>query len=217
MAINKKLDEYWSEFLNNFICTLLADGYDEFEVLDKIMEVFKTVRTKRFIEEHNNKVAVEKGFVTTSLINKLNTSVNEPISSVKKVRKYPEHHKNPDRRNNPHNYDKTLSSKFPHAYIYVIGKKDESLATIEYGPSQKVRDIYKLVSTGEELNEVQYLRKFNTDGEETPKGYGYLNRHVIVFEANPDVSVGLVKHKNNYKKFSNMNDVITFKKYANRK
>lgn len=212
MAINNKLDMYWSEFLNNFICTLLADGYDEFEILDKIMSVFKTVRETRYLPEK------EISEPPTLLKDDAEINPNEDIVIVqKKHRKYPENKKNPDRSANPHNYDKTLSSKFSHAYVYVRDKKDESLATIEYGPSQKVKDVYKLVSTGDVLNEVQYLKKFNSDNEETPKGFGFLNRHVIVFEVNPDVSVGYVKMPCNYKKFNSIEDIKQFTKYAKRK
>lgn len=211
--VTSKLDTYWDEFFEQFIRTLVADGYDEFEILDKIMTVFKEIRAKNFIEK-SNASSVEKDVIPVLSLEK--NLLDEQVKPRKK-RKYPEQHKNPDRHLNPHNYDKTLSSKFLHAYVYVTGKKDESLATIEYGPSQKVRDVYKLVSTGEELNEVQYLKRFNTAEEETPRGYGYLNRHVIVFEENPSVSIGLVKHKNNYQKFSSIEDVRRFKKYHTHK
>ncbi len=192
----EKLDKYWDEFITTFIKALLEDGYDEFEVLDKMMDSFKMIRQSRnnsTIKLHPEKPAV---------------ILEEP--EIKHKRRYPENKKNPDRSKNPHNYDKTLSSKFTHAYVYIKDKKNESLATIEYGPSQKVKDVYKLVSTGDVQNEVQYLKKFNSDNAETPKGFGFLNRHVIVFEANPEISVGYIKLPSNYKKFNSIEDIRSF-------
>ena len=199
----EKLDKYWDEFITTFIKALLEDGYDEFEVLDKIMDSFRMIRKSRINSEIS--LSQEKVF----------TAAEKNV--VEHRRKYPENKKNPDRSKNPHNYDKTLSSKFEHACVYIKDKKDESLATIERGPSQRVKDTYKIVSTGETLNEVQYLKKFNSENNETPRGFGFLNRHVIVFDINPEVSVGYVKMPSNYKKFQSIRDIKNFTKYNKRK
>lgn len=242
MAINSKLDSYWDEFVENFIFTLLADGYDEFEILDKIMTVFKTVRKKRFMEENNNKLAIERGFYPQPSSDKLSVGDTEKsneqsthrigivqipglsfhaeelndkdLSEEKpiKTRAIPTNRKPISRKKNPCNYDKTLHSKFPHAVVYVKGAKEESLATIEVGDSQKSRDCYKLVSNGMRYSEVDYLKTFNHNLNDTPGGFSYLNRHVIVFDVNPTISVGYVKHLKHYNNFKNIDDIKNWKK-----
>ena len=184
MGNKSRLDEYWNDFLTNFIESLLADGYNEFEILDKIMSVFKSVRNSKCQKEDTN---------------------NVPITYTS--RKYPINKKNPSRIKNPHNYDKTLHYKFEHAQVYVLRDKENSLATIEAGPSHKVKDVYQLVSTGEKLSESEYLRRFNTPIEETPKGYRWLNRMQIIFVDNPNISVGYVKNPKNYSKFNSIDDI----------
>lgn len=244
MAINSKLDTYWDEFVDNFISTLLADGYDEFEILDKIMTVFKEVRKKRFMEENNNKLAIERGFYHPPIsddskeVKEIAKSQNQPFLGAgvvqvpglsfhaqelnaddlvetiaqAKPRAIPAHRKPISRKKNPCNYDKTLHSKFPHAVVYIKGAKEESLATIEVGDSQKSRDCYKLVSNGMRYSEVDYLKTFNHNLNDTPGGFSYLNRHVIVFDVNPTISVGYVKHLKHYNNFKNIDDIKNWKK-----
>ena len=206
MAIKSNLNGYWDEFIDTFIRALLEDGYDEFEILDKMMSSFKTIRAMR-------------NTVPMSVVI-LPKEVSEEIpekEEVKKVRKYPEHKKPISRINNPHNYDKTLSNKFLHAEVYILGAEDESLATIEYGPSQKQRDTFKLVNGKGSFSEVEYLRKFNTDINDTPKGMSFLNRHKIVFKDNPEISIGYVKHPRNYPRFATIDDIKFGTKYPNKK
>lgn len=201
MTTKKNLDTYWDEFTNTFIRALLQDGYDEFEILDKMMTVFKEVR---------------KTYTVVNLdltpVSPVEPEVIETIPEIAKPRKYPEHKKPISREKNPHNYDKTLHSKFPHALVYIKGAEEESLATIEMGASQKSRDCYKLVSTGKEYSEVDYLKEFNHNLNDTPGGYSFLNRHVIVFKVNPNISVGYVKNVNHYHKFKDINDIRTWEK-----
>lgn len=197
MAINAKLDTYWDDFVDNFICTLLADGYDEFEILDKIMTVFRKVRSRKNTFEFP--------------IHDVQEIQIDDVPIVKS-RKIPEHRKPISRENNPHNYDRTLHSKFHHAVVYVKGAKDESLATIEVGDSQKSRDCYRLISNGRRYSEVDYLKTFNHNVNLTPGGYSFLNRHVILFEVNPAVSVGYVKNIKHYNQFKNIDDVKNWKK-----
>lgn len=202
MITKTNLDMYWDEFIGTFIRALLEDGYDEFEILDKIMSTFKMVR------EQSQVVNLALTPVPTPVVE------SEPIvdTPIVKPRKYPEHKKPISREKNPYNYDKTLHSKFPHALVYVKGAEKESLATIEMGISQKSRDCYKLVSTGKEYSEVDYLKEFNHNINETPGGYSFLNRHVIVFKVNPDISVGYVKNTKHYHKFKDINDIRTCSK-----
>ena len=226
MAINSKLDSYWDEFVDNFISTLLADGYDEFEILDKIMTVFKNVRMKK-VSSPISSVTVLKEEPIVTVTPTEDTSIKEVKvgntvmhvqeidlnnSDEKKIRKYPEHKKPISREKNPCNYDKTLHSKFHHAVVYVKGAKDESLATIEVGDSQKSRDCYKLISNGRRYSEVDYLKTFNHNVNLTPGGYSFLNRHVIVFDVNPTISVGYVKNLKHYNQFKNIDDVKNWKK-----
>lgn len=207
MAVKSNLNGYWDEFIDTFIRALLEDGYDEFEILDKMMSSFKSIRETKI------PIIVPKSVVITTN----ETTKETPAEIVKKTRKYPEHKKPISRINNPHNYDKTLSNKFLHAEVYVLGAENESLATIECGPSQKVRDVFKLVNGKGSFSEVDYLKKFNTEINDTPKGMSFLNRHRIVFKENPNISIGYVKHPKNYGKFASIDDIKVCTKYPNRK
>lgn len=208
-----KLDPFWDDFFEQFIRTLLADGYDEFEILDKMMNIFKMVRGS-----NNDEVVVEKPenpVVETAPIVEAN-EVEQEISEDATddiIPLIPKSRRNPNAKPpcEHTNYDKTLSTKFEHERVYIQGAKAESLATIEVGPNNRVRDVYKLVGTGEVYNEHQYLKTFNHYfNPDNAEEWKWRNKARIVFEANPKVHMGIVKSNRYYYKLNSIEDIKNF-------
>lgn len=179
--MNTRLDKYWDSFVENFIETLLADGYSEFDILDKFMTVFKNIRTKR---EDAEAAAVVKEAVEPV--------VEETPNYPGIVRRRTNVHSGFTHEYNPAN----LADKFEGAVVYVLGNKEASRAVLQRNTNpdnRLVGTVYRLLSTGEDMTEDGYLKTFNIHVPETKSGKSYLNRSRIRFVDNEYVSIDKVK------------------------
>lgn len=214
--IKSKLDPHWDDFFEQFVRTLLADGYNEWDILNKAISVINDVKestpsimgviTQKEIDDYKEE---EKDTTDT----KGSTENDEFVPRYRHAKK-----NLVINRTNSTNYPKTLSTKFEHAEVYIVGAKDESLATIEVGPDNKTRDVFRLVKTGEELTEKDYLIRFNKFiNPEATDEWGYRNKSRIVFKLNPKVNVGMVKHPKNYYTMSSIDDVVSYVSHRGRR
>ena len=206
--MKSKLDNSWDDFFEQFMLTLLADGYDEFEILEKFMDVFKGIRNGRTAESPKIDTPTTEESTFTSKIIATTKDVSETTSIDKLLTRKKSKHIPPKEHTN---YDKTLHTKFEHALVYVLGAKDERLATIERGPNERVKDVYKLVSTGEEFNEHNYLKTFNPYfNPDNADEWKWRNKARIVFYANPNCSIAAVKSNSHYYKLNSIEDIKNF-------
>ena len=204
---NSNLDAYWNDFFETFIKAMLTDGYDEFEVLDKMMSVFKSVRSLRNAPEPVAEPTAEEPKEVTTITSEFTPRFRKIDKGTGK-RSFSQ---------GTHN-NKTLSSKFEHAVVYMLGAENESLATIEVGPTKKVRDVFRLLSTGEELSESEYLIRFNKFiNPDASDEWGYRNKARVVFQVNPKANLGTVKHKKWYDKFESIDDIAKYVPQRGRK
>lgn len=207
--MKSKLDNSWDDFFEQFMLTLLADGYDEFEILEKFMDVFKGIRAGRTVEIPKVELPTIEDTTFTSKVIANTVADTDEVSSVDKLLSRKKSKHIPPKTHN--NYDKTLHTKFEHALVYILGAKDESLATIERGPNSRVKDVYKLVSTGQEFNEHNYLKTFNPYfNPDNSEEWKWRNKARIVFYANPNCNIATVKSNSHYYKLNSIEDIKNF-------
>ena len=189
-----KLDGYWDEFFDNFVKALIADGYDEFDILEKVVKIFKNIkREKSYVE-------------SPTLVIKSNPEVYDETPPERCVRNIkPKSHV---KTNVKHNY-KNIAETLAGAVVYVRYNKEASRAEIIPGDNEKIQYRYKVIKTGKIYNESRYLETFNIYTNDTPAGLSYLNKARIVFEENPLVNMSLVKRC--YDEFNSIEDVKKYK------
>lgn len=101
--------------------------------------------------------------------------------------------------------DKSMSVKFKDTMVYVCTGNDKfdiqtkTLANIVPGCSDKSKEQFKLVSSGEVLTMTEYLKKF---------GFNPYDTHRVRFVVNPNVSAWLIKH--NFDKFNTIEDIVSY-------
>lgn len=101
--------------------------------------------------------------------------------------------------------DKSMSVKFRDMMVYVCTGDDKfdiqtkTLANIMPGCSDKSREQFKLISSGEVLTMTDYLKKF---------GFNPSDTHRIRFAVNPNVSAWIIKH--NFDKFNTIEDIVSY-------
>ena len=101
--------------------------------------------------------------------------------------------------------DKSMSVKFKDTMVYVCTGNDKfdiqtkTLANIVPGCSDKSKEQFKLISSGEVLTMTEYLKKF---------GFNPSDTHRVRFVVNPNVSAWLIKHK--FDKFNTIEDIISY-------
>jgi hypothetical protein len=204
-----KLDPCWDDFFEQFVRTLIADGYNEWDILNKAVSIINDVRETHAVVEVDTPKKVTESKKTETKAPELPVVENNVEGFV------PRYHNVKKElvinRKNHTNYPKTLSTKFEHAEVYILGAKDESLATIERGPDNKSRDMFRVVQTGEELTEKEYLVRFNKFiNPASTDEWGYRNKSRIVFKVNPKVNVSTVKHPNNYYTMTSIDDIKAY-------